>query len=59
MGATLHYRFERRSKNYLDWLINTIKSERYSECEAIIVTESSSRSQISLTTSTSKYAVTF
>lgn len=42
MGATLHYQFERRSKNYLDWLINTIKSERYSECEAIIVTESSS-----------------
>ena len=45
MGATLHYRFERRSKNYLDWLINTIKSERYSECEAIIVSEATITAQ--------------
>ncbi|MBW2936528.1 hypothetical protein KXJ69_00325 [Aureisphaera sp. CAU 1614] len=37
MGATLHYRFERRSKNYFDWLLNTIKSERYYQSEAMIV----------------------
>lgn len=37
MGATLHYRFERRSKNYFDWLLYTVKSQRYYETEAIIV----------------------
>ncbi|MCB0458150.1 MAG: hypothetical protein R2776_02885 [Flavobacteriaceae bacterium] len=38
MGATLHYRFERRSKSYLDWLLYTVKSEHYYVSEAVIVT---------------------
>lgn len=37
MKTTLNYSFKRQSENHLDWLINTIKSERYYEIEATIV----------------------
>jgi len=29
METTLQYPFTRKSKNYLDWMINVIKSEKY------------------------------
>ena len=38
MEATLNYRFQRRSKNYFDWLLYTIKSEKYFEAQSQIVT---------------------
>lgn len=38
MKTTLNYKFKRKSKNHLDWLINIIKSERYYLVEANIVT---------------------
>lgn len=34
MNKSLHYQFERRSKNHLDWLINIIKSEKYFQSES-------------------------
>ncbi|CDF77927.1 hypothetical protein BN863_2150 [Formosa agariphila KMM 3901] len=37
MEKTLHYRFQRRSKNYFDWLLNIIKSEKYYQAEGVIV----------------------
>lgn len=37
MKTTLNYKFKRKSKNHLDWLINIIKSERYYLIEASIV----------------------
>lgn len=37
MKTTLTYSFKRQSKNHLDWLINIIKSERYSEIESSII----------------------
>lgn len=37
METTLKYKFKRRSKNHLDWLINIVKSERYYQLEASIV----------------------
>jgi len=36
METTLPYNFKRRSKNYFDWLINTIKSEKYYMAESQI-----------------------
>ncbi|WP_281170377.1 hypothetical protein [Gelidibacter mesophilus] len=36
METTLHYNFTRRSENYFDWLINTIKSEKYHLAESQI-----------------------
>ena len=32
----LNYRFERRSKNFLDWLVNIIESEKFHEIEGFI-----------------------
>ena len=29
METTLRYKFARRSKSYFDWLLYTIKSEKY------------------------------
>ncbi|RAJ19743.1 hypothetical protein LX77_03486 [Gelidibacter algens] len=37
METTLHYTFKRRSQNYFDWLLNTIKSEKYHMAESLIV----------------------
>lgn len=37
METTLRYNFTRRSQNYFDWLINTIKSEKYYMVESQIV----------------------
>lgn len=37
METTLPYHFKRRSSNYFDWLLNTIKSEKYYEAESQIV----------------------
>ncbi len=37
METTLRYNFKRRSKNYFDWLIYTIKSEKYHLAESQIV----------------------
>lgn len=37
METTLPYHFTRRSTNYFDWLLNTIKSEKYHEAESQIV----------------------
>ncbi|MGY0392160.1 hypothetical protein ACW5R3_06375 [Bizionia sp. KMM 8389] len=38
MRQVLHYHFERRSENHLDWLINVIKSEKYFQADSIIRT---------------------
>lgn len=38
METTLKYRFQRRSKNYFEWLLYTVKSEKYHEAESLIVT---------------------
>gem|GEM_PF-2272944 len=37
METTLNYRFKRQSKNYFEWLLYTIKSEKYHEAESQIV----------------------
>lgn len=37
METTLPYNFTRRSQNYFDWLLNTIKSEKYHLAESQIV----------------------
>jgi len=37
METALPYRFERRSDNFFDWMLNHIKSEKYHEAESIIV----------------------
>jgi len=37
MGKALNYRFERRSKSYLEWLYEVIKSEYYFQSESMIV----------------------
>lgn len=37
MEAKLNYNFKRQSKNYLDWLVNFIKSEKYYQMEACII----------------------
>lgn len=38
MSQILHYHFERRSKNHLDWMANIIKSENYFLADSIIIT---------------------
>lgn len=38
METTLSYRFERRSDNFFDWMLNTIKSEKYHQTESQIIT---------------------
>ncbi|MCX7549879.1 hypothetical protein [Xanthomarina sp. F2636L] len=38
MRQALHYQFERRSKNHLDWMANIIKSEKYFQADSIIIT---------------------
>ncbi|MEO9076424.1 MAG: hypothetical protein ABI263_03905 [Gelidibacter sp.] len=37
METTLRYKFKRRSQNYFDWLLYTIKSEKYHLAESQIV----------------------
>jgi hypothetical protein len=37
MKTKLKYKFKRKSKNYLDWLVNTIKSEKYYLTEGYIM----------------------
>ncbi|HNQ27775.1 MAG TPA: hypothetical protein PKL92_07640 [Aquaticitalea sp.] len=37
METTLSYRFERRSDNFFDWMLNTIKSEKYHLADSQIV----------------------
>ena len=39
METTLNYRFQRKSKNYFEWLLYTIKSEKYHEAESQIVVQ--------------------
>ncbi|MEO5789267.1 MAG: hypothetical protein ACOH2D_10140 [Gelidibacter sp.] len=36
METTLRYNFTRRSQNYFDWLLYTIKSEKYHLAESQI-----------------------
>ncbi len=48
METTLNYRFHRRSKNYFDWLLNTIKSEKYHQAECQIVTSDNTGLRLSL-----------
>ncbi|WP_274475779.1 hypothetical protein [Mangrovimonas aestuarii] len=40
MENVLNYRFRRRSKNYYDWMLNIIKSEKYHQTEAMIADNS-------------------
>lgn len=37
METSLNYNFQRQSKNYFEWLLYTIKSEKYHEAESQIV----------------------
>jgi hypothetical protein len=37
MESTLPYRFKRQSDNFFDWLLNTVKSEKYHEADSQIV----------------------
>lgn len=37
METTLKYKFKRQSENYLDWLVNTVKSEKYYLAEGCII----------------------
>ncbi|MBD0832094.1 hypothetical protein [Aestuariibaculum sediminum] len=37
MEATLKYKFNRKSKNHIDWLLNVIKSEKYYLTDSYIV----------------------
>lgn len=46
MESTLNYKFKRQSKNHLEWLLNTIKSERYFQAESYIVTADYSTSKM-------------
>lgn len=36
METTLPYNFQRKSENYFDWLLNTIKSENYFQADSQI-----------------------
>lgn len=36
MKTTLNYNFTRKSKDYLDWLLNIINSEKYFELDAMM-----------------------
>lgn len=37
MEYTTNYRFERKSKNFLDWLVNVIESQRLREVDGVII----------------------
>lgn len=37
METKLKYPFKRQSKNYMDWLANFIKSEKYYQMEGYII----------------------
>jgi hypothetical protein len=39
MEKVLNYSFERRSANYMEWLYEVIKSEKYFQVDAVIVTK--------------------
>ncbi|HRV54307.1 MAG: hypothetical protein R2802_13285 [Flavobacteriaceae bacterium] len=39
MQNALNYRFERKSKNFLDWLVYTVRSEKYHQVEGFIVNQ--------------------
>ena len=45
MKVTLQYQFQRKSKSYLDWLGNTIKSDHYYTSDAIIIGANSNNRQ--------------
>lgn len=36
MQYSLNYRFERRTKNHFEWLINVIKSEKYYQADSYV-----------------------
>tara|TARA_R100000306_G_C4343953_1_gene126667 strand:+ start:365 stop:505 length:141 start_codon:yes stop_codon:yes gene_type:complete len=38
MELALKYRFKRRTKNHLEWLMDVIKSEKYYQAESSILT---------------------
>lgn len=39
MEKALNYSFKRRSASYMEWLYEVIKSERYFQVDAMIVTK--------------------
>lgn len=49
MESTLNYRFKRRSNNYFEWLLYTVKSEKYHEAESQIVSYESTGLRLQLT----------
>lgn len=48
METTLNYHFQRQSKNYFEWLLNTIKSEKYHQAESQVVTKDSTGLRLQL-----------
>lgn len=48
MESNLPYHFRRQSDNFFDWLLNTVKSEKYHEAESKIVTTDASGLRLSL-----------
>lgn len=36
MQLQLNYRFKRRSKDFLDWLVNVVESNQYPDMESMI-----------------------
>ncbi len=48
METTLPYHFKRQSKNYFEWLLYTIKSEKYHEADSQIVTHDKSGLKLSI-----------
>lgn len=38
MERALNYPFQRKSENFLEWLHDTVKSEKYFEVDSMIVT---------------------
>lgn len=39
MERTLNYKFERRSKDVLDWLKNTVNTQRYRNLNSIVIND--------------------
>lgn len=48
MESHLPYNFKRQSDNFFDWLLNTVKSEKYHQAESKIVTSDESGLRLSL-----------
>ncbi|MDT8347120.1 MAG: hypothetical protein RQ756_04910 [Flavobacteriaceae bacterium] len=38
MQPQLNYRFKRRSKDFLDWLVNVVESNQYPDMESMVKT---------------------